>query len=111
MVVDFSLKYAKFGHKMTLQSPPFYFQEVTETLMLYKFWNVQFSWYQKKIPSPPQAIISTTSMINTTENMQKLRTSNAARGQNMRFELQQKQDILSCITYMTSQMLLLYIVQ
>ena len=35
--IDFSLKSAKFGHKMTLKSPPFDFQEVTETLMLYKF--------------------------------------------------------------------------
>ena len=50
-------------------------------------------------------------MINTTENMQKLRASNAVRGQNMRFELQQKQGKLSYITYMTGQLLLLYIVQ
>ena len=55
--------------------------------------------------------MSTTYVSNMRDYVQKLRGPNAARGQNMCFELEQKQDILSYITYMTGQMLLLYIVQ
>ena len=53
-------------------------------------------------------------MINTTEKMQKLRTSDAYAGQNIRFQQQIKKGILSYITYityMTGQLLSLYNVQ
>ena len=83
-------------------------------LILYKFWNVQFSWYQKITPTTPRVIISTTFMIIFIENMQKLRVSNAATCKNMRFELQlkrSKRSFITHITYLNSQLLLLYIVQ
>ena len=70
--------------------------------------------YIKVCITPPRAIISTTSMINTTEIMQKLRASDAATGQNIRFEQQVKKgkfSYITYITYMTGQLLLLYNVQ
>ena len=53
-------------------------------------------------------------MIIFIENMQKLRVSNAASCKNIRFELQlkrSKRSFITHITYLNSQLLLLYIVQ
>ena len=114
MVVDFSLKYAKFGHKMTLQSPPFYFQEVTETLMLYKFWHVQFSWYQKSITTITWAIILSTFMIIFIENRQTLlsiKRRNMLKYVFWATAKKGKLTYITCITYMTGHLLLFYIGQ